>query len=146
MTKRMAMAINSKNLLKSSSPRTKRPMFLKLGVKHQSMELYKVYTNHDPWMTFTYFTARPTEVALAFEWGKLLKYDLKGKICRKRANRQNIYVYEKILSPGGYIPLSRGYIYVLDHNIQTSSALKPLGRSKPTLCGALLGSGDENCV
>ena len=47
MTKMAAMAINSKNLLK-------------LGMKHQAMELYKVYINCDPWMTLNYFTARST--------------------------------------------------------------------------------------
>ena len=32
-------------------------MILKLGMKHQAMELYKVYINRDPLMTLTYFTA-----------------------------------------------------------------------------------------
>ena len=35
-------------------------MALKLGTKHQAMQLYKVCINHDPWMTLTYFMARPT--------------------------------------------------------------------------------------
>ena len=35
-------------------------MILKLGVKPLGMELYKVYINHDPGMTLTYFTARST--------------------------------------------------------------------------------------
>ena len=30
-------------------------MILKLGVKHQAMELYKVCINHDPGMTLTFF-------------------------------------------------------------------------------------------
>ena len=72
MTKMAAVAINSKNPLKTFLSRTRRPMILKLGMKHQAMELYKVYINHDPGMTLTYFTARPTWVAHAFEWGKLL--------------------------------------------------------------------------
>ena len=33
-------------------------MILKLGMKHQAMELYKIYINHDPGMTLTFFTAR----------------------------------------------------------------------------------------
>ena len=48
-------------------------MILKLGMKHQGEELYKVYINHDFGMTLTYFMARPTLVAHAFEWGKLVK-------------------------------------------------------------------------
>ena len=58
MTKMAAMAINSKNLIKIS--RTKRPMILKPGMKHQGEELYKVYINHDSWMTLTNFTSRST--------------------------------------------------------------------------------------
>ena len=53
MTKMAAMSINSKNLQKSSSPE---PMILKLDMKHQGEELYKVYINHDPGMTLTGFT------------------------------------------------------------------------------------------
>ena len=42
-------------------------MILKLGVKHLGMEHYKVYINHDPGMTLTYFTARSAKVSHAFE-------------------------------------------------------------------------------
>ena len=38
-------------------------MFLKLGMRHQGEELYKVYINHDPGMTLTYFMARSAEVS-----------------------------------------------------------------------------------
>ena len=50
--------------------KTRRAMILKLGLKHQAMELYKVYINHDLGMTFTCFMAMSTLVAYAFEWGK----------------------------------------------------------------------------
>ena len=30
-------------------------MILKLGMKHLGMEHYKIYINHDPGMTLTYF-------------------------------------------------------------------------------------------
>ena len=60
MTKMAAMAINSKNPLKIFFSRTRRPMILKLGMKHQGEELYKVYINHGLGMTLTYFMARPT--------------------------------------------------------------------------------------
>ena len=35
-------------------------MILKLGMKHQGMEVHKIYINHDTGMTLTYFTARST--------------------------------------------------------------------------------------
>ena len=60
MTKMAAMAINSKKPLKIFFSRTRRPMTLKLGMKHQAMELYKVCINHDPGMTLTFFMARST--------------------------------------------------------------------------------------
>ena len=50
----------------------------------------------------------------------------------------NIYVYENILGPGGWLPLPWGYIHVYDHNIQTSSSLKPLGQSKPNFMWSIL--------
>ena len=60
MTKMAAMAINSKKPLTIFFPRTRRPMILKLGMKHQAMELYKVYINHDLGMTLIYFMAEST--------------------------------------------------------------------------------------
>ena len=36
-----------------------------------------------------------------------------------------------VLGSWGCLLLPRGYIHVYDHNIQTSSSLKPLGQSKP---------------
>ena len=77
MTKMAAMAIISKKHIRIFSSRTRRPMILKLGMKHQAVELYKVYINHDPWMTLTYFMIRSTYLAHAFEWGKLLQCHLK---------------------------------------------------------------------
>ena len=43
-------------------------MIFKLGVKHLGMDFYIICINHDTGMTLTYFTARLTEVAHAFEW------------------------------------------------------------------------------
>ena len=60
MTKMAAMAINSKKPLKIFISSTRRPMISKLGMKHQAMELFKVYINHDPGMTLTFFMARLT--------------------------------------------------------------------------------------
>ena len=73
MTKMAAMAINSKNILKIFLSRSRRPMILKLGMKHQGEGLYNVYINHDLGMTLTYCMARPTQFAHTFEWGKILK-------------------------------------------------------------------------
>ena len=83
---------------------------MKLGMKYQALKLYKFYINYDPWMTLTYFTARSTLVAYAFEWGKLLKWDFNGKICRKWVNELEIYDSEKNLDPRtGSVPAPGHY-------------------------------------
>ena len=58
MTKMATIAINTKNLQKSSSLEPEGRMILKLDMKDQGEEFYKLYINHDPGMTLTYFTAR----------------------------------------------------------------------------------------
>ena len=95
-------------------------MILKLGMKHQTIKLYKVCINHDPWMTLTYFTARSTKVAHAFEWGKLLQCHLKGKTCSKLENGLNLYDLKKKLTPEVAMTLPWGYIHVYYHSSQTS--------------------------
>ena len=80
MTKMAAMAINNKNL-----SRTRRPTILKLSMKHQVEELYKVCINHDSGMTLTCFKVRSTYVPHAIEWGKLSSCHLKGKTLWKWA-------------------------------------------------------------
>ena len=57
--------------LKILVSRTRRPMILKLGMKHQRKELYKVYINHDPGMTLTYFPAISTMSLKRFNGGGL---------------------------------------------------------------------------
>ena len=64
-------------------------MILKLGTEHQREAFCKVNINHDVGMTLTYFTARSTLVANAFEWGncqnvilrKKLRFIIQKKIC-----------------------------------------------------------------
>ena len=94
-------------------------MILKLGMKHQAMELYKVYINCDPWMTLTYVTARSVQVAHAFEWGKLLECHSKGQTCSKFANGLKFYDLNKKLTPGFALTRPWGYIHVYYHSSQT---------------------------
>ena len=85
-------------------------------MKHRWLKYSNVYINHDPVMTLTKFMARSTWVAYAFELGKLLKCQLKGKASRKLANGQNIEDSEKRKLPKGFICPCTGVKY---HNIQT---------------------------
>ena len=88
-----------------------------------------MFVSYDPGMTLTYFTARSTWVAYAFEWGKLLKCHL--KTCKKWANGLNINDSENIWTPGVSLSPPWGNILVYYKNIQRSPSLKPLGQSKP---------------
>ena len=49
-------------------------MILKLGMKHQGEELYKVYINHDLGMTLTYFIYPSSQVSVYRTIGPLV-YD-----------------------------------------------------------------------
>ena len=95
-------------------------MIFKLGIKHQEEEFYKLYINHDPKLTLTLDEER-----------KNCQNVIRRETCRKRANGLKIYDSEKIWTPGAGVPPTRGSILVYNHNIQTSSSLKPLEQSKP---------------
>ena len=76
-------------------------------------------------------------VIKSFNWGKL---------CSKGLYWLNNTVNEINLTPGGCLPLPRGYILVYDHHFQTSSTLKPLSQSKPNFMWSLLGKGEEKFI
>ena len=85
-------------------------MTLKLGMQHRVLEYYQVYSNDDPGLTLTYFTARSNLVPYAFVWEKgkttdfsetIVIYDLKLATDDKW---QDIFVDIKTLSPGGCMP------------------------------------------
>ena len=45
-------------------------MTLKVGMQHWVLEYYQIYSNDDPGITLTYFTARSNFVPYAFVWEK----------------------------------------------------------------------------
>ena len=67
MTKMATMPIYGKNPLKIFSE-TNGLKTLELGTQHQWLEPYKVYSNDDPGLTLTYFTAKLTLLPNAFVW------------------------------------------------------------------------------
>ena len=72
MTKMAAMPIYGKIPSKIFFSITGGLISKKLGMKHGWLNYYIVCINHDPVMTLTYFTARSTLVAYAFEWENCL--------------------------------------------------------------------------
>ena len=59
-------------------------MILKVGMYHRGLKLYKVYINHDPGLTLTYFMARSNWVDCMFEWRKLLQSHLMEENLQQR--------------------------------------------------------------
>ena len=45
-------------------------MTLKVGMHHWVLDYYQAWSNDDPELTLTYFTARSNLVPYAFEWEK----------------------------------------------------------------------------
>ena len=92
-------------------------MLLKLGMKHQGDELYKVYINH-------------------FD-GKISKCHLKETKLKGNRQMDLIFMILKTFGPQGLAI----YKFVYYHNIQRSSSLQPLGQ---TSCEASFGKGNES--
>ena len=99
ITSMAAMPIYGKNL-KNFFSRTKQPMTLKVGMQHWVLEYYQVYSNDDPGLTLTYFTARSGLVLYAFVWEKgkimhfsetIVVYDIKVDRFSQLNEYMNIY-------------------------------------------------------
>ena len=74
MTKMADMPIYGKNLKNLFFSGTTRPMTLKLSVQHRARKYYQVFfSNDDPGLTLTYFTARSNLVPYAFVQDKGIK-------------------------------------------------------------------------
>ena len=53
-----------------------------LGMQHQVLEYYQVFSNDDSGLTLTYFTARSNLVPYAFVWAKGKTMDFFRHYCR----------------------------------------------------------------
>ena len=115
MTKMATMPICGKNPSKVFFSGITGPISTKLGMKHKGLEYYNVLIKFDLWMTLTYFTARSTQVAHVFEWGKLLKCHLKGKTYSKWANGLKVGNSEKKNDPRGWSAPTPGHYTSILH-------------------------------
>ena len=71
MTKMASMAINRKKTFKNLLLQNQKANDFETWCEESGNGVYKVYINHDHWMTLTFFTARSTYVTHAFEFEKL---------------------------------------------------------------------------
>ena len=75
-------------------------MILKLGMKHQGKELYKVYINHDPRMTLDLFYGTVNiKFAYAFEWGKVGSCHLMAENLLGISKVDILFMFTKIFWP-----------------------------------------------
>ena len=94
-------------------------MTLKLGMLHRVLNYYQVYSNGDPGLTLTYFTARSNLVPYAFVWEKgktmdfaetIVVYDLKLAIDDQ--SDKKLLLTSKLWPLGLYAPCPRTiYMY-----------------------------------
>ena len=71
--------------------------------------------------------------------GKKLEMSNNGKKLARNQQMDRLFMFMKIFWVQRVaLPLPQGYVHVYDHNIQTSSSLKPLGRSKPNFIWSIL--------
>ena len=111
MTKMAAMAINRKKPLKIFFSRTRRPMILRLGVKHQAMELYKVYINHDHGMTLTFLRQGQLRSPMHLN-GKSRKITFNGRKLARNEQMDRKFMFMKIFLAQGVVCPCPGAIYM----------------------------------
>ena len=70
-------------------------MILKLGMKHQAIQLFKVYINHDSGITLTFLQQGQLRLPTRLNGG-----NCKGKTCSKLTNGLNLYDLKEIASRG----------------------------------------------
>ena len=75
MTKMAAMSIYGINILKILFPGTSGSIFMKLGMKHQRFKLILFFSNDNPVLILTYFTARSNFATSAFIWENVIMMD-----------------------------------------------------------------------
>ena len=77
-------------------------MTLKVSMQHQVLEYYQIYSNNNPGLTMTYFTARSNMIHYAFVWEKgktmdfsetIVVYDIKVGRCSQLNKYINFYEY-----------------------------------------------------
>ena len=77
-------------------------MILKLGVKHQAMELYKVYINHDPGMTLTFLRQGQLRSPMHLN-GKSRKISFNGRKLARNEQMDRKFMFMKIFWAQGVV-------------------------------------------
>ena len=87
-------------------------MILKLGMKHQAMELYKVYINHDPGMTLTFLQQGQLRPPMHLNGKKKKKCHLMAKKLARNEQMDRIFMFMKIFWAQRVVCPCPGAIYM----------------------------------
>ena len=116
-------------------------MTLKVGMQLLVLEYFQIYSNDDPELTLTYFTARSNLIPYAFVWEKskimdfsetIVVYDIKVGRFSLLNDYMNHYEYQR----------SRSFIELRPRSLRFNIfnfffAQKPLGQLKPNFIWSL---------
>ena len=95
---------------------------VKSTARHWVLEYYQMYSNDNPGLTLTYFTARSNLAPYTFVWEKgktmdvsetIVVYDL--KLATNDRSDKKFLLTSKLCPLGAVCPLPRGYMHVLNH-------------------------------
>ena len=87
-------------------------MILKLGMKHQAMELYKVCINHDPGMTLTFLRQGQLRPPMHLNGGKNRKMSFNGKKLARNEQLDRRFMFMKIFWAQRVVCPCPGAIYI----------------------------------
>ena len=119
-------------------------MILKLGVKHQAMELYNVFINHDPRMTLTFFRQGQLRSPMHLN-GKNKKMSFNGRKLARNEQMDRKFMFMKIFWAQGLVFSCPGVVYMYMTKIFKHLLLENhLAIQSQTLCGASLGRGNDS--
>ena len=135
----------AQKLLKIFFSRTRRPMILKLDIKHQAMKLYKIYINHDPWMTLTFFYSKVNLGRPCIWMGKNRKMSFNGKKLARNEQMDRRFIFLKIFWAQRVVCPCLGAIYMCMTMILKHLLLwNRVANQSQTLYGAFLGRVNES--
>ena len=113
--------------------RTRRPMILKLGMKHQAMELCKVYKIVTlGWMTLTFLQQCQLRSPMQLTW-KNRKMSFNGRKFARNEQIERRFMFMKIFWAQVVVYPCPRAIHVYNQNIQSSFG-NPLANQSQTLC------------
>ena len=87
-------------------------MILKLGMKHQAIELYKICRNHDPGMTLTFLQQGQVRLPMHLNRNKNRKMSLNGKKLAKNEQMDRRFMIMKIIWSQSVVCPCPGAIYM----------------------------------